>query len=189
LKRTTNNERDPQVDLARARTVEETEWARAGIPARYWDTILKQLKFRSCGFGTQKKGPKVTAAQQRQALRQVIVEPMRQLVVLGSFPTDEGALAAASSVLCQAAGEGAFVQMIDAAYARERLPKETNIYAVHNLMNHSSNERVEQVRDLLLRWRRPAKLVVVAGCKDPYSFCVNRLCLRPDAVGFIADPS
>lgn len=188
-KRTSEVERDPAVDVERARQIEEQDFARVGIPARFWDTLLRDLKFRRCGFAVQKKAPKITPQQQRQILRQIILEPHGQLVVLGSSPTDEGALAAASSTLVQARREGYVVRVIDAAYARERLPRETNVYVVHNILNHSSDERVEAVRDLLLRWRRPARIVVVAGCPDPYAFCTNRLCLKPDLVGFILDPA
>jgi len=158
-----------------------------GIPARFWDTLLKDVKFRSCDFRSRKKASKITPAQQRQILRQIIMEPRGQLVVLGSGPTDEGGLAAASSTLVQARREGYVVRVVDAAYTRERLPRETTLYAVHNIVNHASNERVEAVRDLLLRWRRPARIVVVAGCKNPYAFCINRLCLKPDLVGYCLD--
>ena len=192
-------ERDDPVDLDRARKLEEQDFARVGIPARFWDTLLQDLVFRQCSFAVEPnakpaktKTPKLRAPikphQQRQMLLQIIKDPRGQLVVLGASPTDEGALAAASSTLIQARREDYVVRVVDAAYTRERLPRETTVYAIHNILNDASNERVEAVRDLLLRWRRPARIVVVAGCRDPYAFCVNRLCLKPDLVGYILDP-
>jgi len=188
------------VDLERARTIEEQDYARVGIPSRFWDTWLKDLKFAGCNFGvwnkvkpkTNKKTKAVkanaTPAQQRAMLKQIIQEPRGQLVVLASEPTDEGALAAASSTLIQARSEGYTVQVVNAAYTHKRMPRNTAAYMVHNVTEHATDQKVEAVRDLLTRWRQPARIVVVGRCDDPYSFCVGRLCLKPDFVGFIQDP-
>jgi len=193
--------RDEPVDIERARDEEEQDFARVGIPSRFWDTLLKDLSFRECSFAVSTKAvPKkpsrrqtkikqpIRPHRQRQQLRQIIMEPRGQLVVLGSWPTDEGALAAAASTLVQTRQEGYTVRVVDAAYTRERMPQNTAAYLVHNILDHASDERVEAVRDLMLRWRRPARIIVVGGCRDPYAFCTTRLCLKPDLVGFIQDP-
>lgn len=185
----TKEERDEQVELVRAREKEEQDYARVGIPARFWDTLLKDLSFKQCGFGIQGKKAKTPPHQQRQQLRQLIKEPAGQLVVLGASPTDEGALAAASSTLVQARQEGYTVRVVNARYTREKLPSNTALYCVHNVLDDCTSERLEAVRDLLLRWQTPGRIVVVAGCQDPYAFCTTRLCLKPDLVGFIKDPA
>ncbi len=202
--RPTKEERDAAVDLVRARELEERDYARVGIPARFWDTLLKDLAFQQCNFDTSpsatlkkpRASKKLTTArctipphQQRQQLKQLIKEPSGQLVVLGSWPTDEGALAASSSALVQCRQEGYTVRFVNARYTREKLPGNTAAYCVHNILQDCTSERLEAVRDLLLRWRRPARIVVVAGCQDPLTFCMNRLCLKPDMVGLIKDPA
>lgn len=188
-------ELDP-LELARAREAAELEYGRLGIPARFWDTVLLPksekhptgLRFRSCFFPQNKKG--FTPAAQRSALSQVIAEPRGQLICIGSPVDGDAALAAACAVLCQAHDDGHRTALVNAEQTRSRLPDRLKMYVIHNLMFNCTDDRAEATRDLLVRYRRPARIVVVAGCnkkKDPYDWFTSRLCLYPDFVCWLRD--
>jgi len=175
----------------------------AGIPERYWFTPLDTLPFRQCKISVGDTAEKCTPDVQRIALERTATKPHGQLVCIGAMPDDDCALAAASWVLrkilihtgakkrnvglVNAAWltKGGFANAIDSDqaqnhYKRQHLPARATGYAIYNVTMGSDNTRCQGVRDLLLEYSSPVRIVVVAGCDDPYDFCLGRLYLKPD---------
>lgn len=174
--------------LERARTPLEQRYAKAGVPPEFWRVQIHEIPLRQTAYGIGKKAPKLSPAVQRRALQQLAIEPRGQLTAIGSNPTDEGALMAASWAAMQLVGYGYTVRWVNAETTEKRLPQSTMAYCVHNVMAGCSDARAEAVRDLLLRWRWPVRMIAIAGTTDPYNFCCSRLGLRPDFCLRVEDP-
>lgn len=177
----------PSID--RARDEAEQRLAKAGVPFRHWRHDIKKIPFRRCVIGPGKKAEFLRPATQRRALKQLIMEPHGQLVVVGSNPTDDGALMAASWVVRELLAFDFLAKFINATQAADRLSNGITGYAVHNVMANCSADRAEQLRDLLIRWTTPVRVVAVAGTQNPYDFCTSRLALKPDFCCYVQDPS
>lgn len=163
-------------NLERSRTEREADLGRVGIPPRYWDTVLNKLSFRFLECGKEK----VLPAVQRQALKQAVKEPQGQLICIGGHPTDEYALAAGYWVLRELRDREYVVTQFNLEDPPKRFHERTAGYLLHNLLGHATDDRVQTARNYLLRWNKPVRLVVVAACADPYTWCTTRLGLLPD---------
>jgi hypothetical protein len=175
-------------DYVRATTPDERFLLRAGVPADYWHTDLKQLKFRQIAIGKTK----VTPAQQRSGLKQLCVDPGGQLVVLASL-VEEAALRIACFCLAemQKAKLPFCLTTADQLWRIDKQDKEDakrmRCIMIHNLMAEATGPRLQSVRDTLYHQRFRARLLVVAGTKDPFGFVTTRLHLRPDLCCYVED--
>jgi len=173
-----------------------------GIPERYCKVMLDSLPFRSCKISVGDTAEDCTPDVQRRALRGAVAKPEGQLICIGSTPDDDSAFAAASWIMRQLVVEDGAVKknvgIVDAAwlgnrgfidvvttdqiqnqYKRQHLPSRADGYTIYNVTMGSDATHCQGVRNLLTWYTRPIKVVVVAGCSDPYAFCLGRLYKRP----------
>ncbi len=172
---------------------EELVFYQRGIPRRFW-----RLKDHELRFGNLKiMKENLSAAVQRQHLQAAIVEPARQLIVLGSVPSDEAALAAAFWVLHTVVSRSVVdprryasyrTAVVDAQNAklREQDRDHPRFLLFHNILDRCSDARAERVRDWLVTFRNSVRLVVVAS-NNPYTFCTQRLGLMPSGCCLLRD--
>lgn len=180
----------------------------ARLPESYWKTSLTELDFRRCAVDIVGSGTKEwTPAKQRSELERVAKNPRGQLICIGSKPYEEAAFAAACWMLrellhsfdCKKRvgavnaawlGNGGFADVVTSDevrdhYKREHLPAHAGGYAIYNTTVDSDNTHCQGVRNLLEEYSSPIRIVVVAGCSDPYDFCRGRLHLRPDVCCYL----
>jgi hypothetical protein len=112
------------------------------------------------------------------------VHPFRQLVVMSSAITDEQALAAAYWLVIRIIeaheNKNYAFSVVDAqedVYFNER--KIPRVIMIHNVLDKASNNRIEHVRDLLLRYDFSVRILVLTNVVDPYMFCAQRIGIIP----------
>lgn len=172
----------------RASTEAQRAYAKAGIPARFWQVKPDDLLLRPCRQEAGSKTISASSAVQKTALRQCVSDPRGQLICIGSTPTDEGALMVASSVAMGLLHHNVHPRFLDTQYVRKRIPKPVSAVVFYNLLHHASDDRTEAVRDRLLSFAYTVRIVCVAGCADPYEFCTTRLGLYPEFCCYALDP-
>jgi hypothetical protein len=58
---------------------------------------------------------------------------------------------------------------------------------LHNVMNETTPARLEEVRDVLVANDESFRVVALAGSKNPETWALNKLRLRPTAVFYLKD--
>lgn len=172
----------------------EKKYWKVGIPRSVWDLrSLSEIPFRNCPY----RGSVNSGTVQRWQLKQIWLEPQYQLACIGSAgPQDaandfiDHAMRAAYFVLMRLLEEFAIkVQVIDAAYEKPKLKKRVGAALIHNITPRSSTDKLERVRDLVLRspLRYKPRIIVVTNSVNPEQFCKNKLGFIP-TLACVADP-
>jgi hypothetical protein len=172
----------PIHDVAFARDPHERRLAQAGVPREFWHLGVKQIHFATLTAW----GRKVAPAEQRFWLKALIREPRRELVVIGSPYEELPGLALAFITAMEFGRQGNEYnkthRVVDTDTQFLPLPylKMPEVLILHNLIDNAPDERIMRVRDTLLRFRGAVRIVVVAGTRDPWSWSMSKLLLRPD---------
>jgi len=173
-------------DLSLARDERELRLAQACVPREFWNLELSSIAMaRISAWG----GRKVSVAEQRFWCKTLLKQPRNQKCFIGSV--GESAGLALATVLAHDMGFNKKKQQYDQTYRilsvdAQHLPikRESGpgpgIIIVHNVLDKSPAERIMHVRDLLLRFPKTIRLVVIDGTRDPWGWTMNNLVLRPD---------
>ena len=176
----------PNPDRFLARTPTEKMLSAAGVPVHFWNTDLKRVKFRGSTF----RGRKLSATATRSYLEADLREPPRRqpIVVVASQPTDTGALYLAYGVMVQYGNiHSVPTAIINAAEDVPHFQDYPPFVLVHNILDKATAERVEKVRDVLLRFPVAFRVVVLAGVADPEKWLKSRVGIYPDLVVRVGD--
>jgi hypothetical protein len=173
-------------DVVLVRTPLERAFCSARIPAYLWNPDPRMVTFMSTAF----KGKSLSAYAQKQWVVRLVKETPRKAptVVIGSKPTDTGALHAAYCLLSSyIRNRGRDVAVIDAAQPLSYLETYPGCLVVHNILDKATIERVQQVRDILSRFLHAFRIVVIGGNADPEKWITERAAIYPDVVLRVAD--
>ena len=159
---------------------------RALVPAYFWAPDEALIKYRATTF----RGKQLSGAAQRQWVKKLGIRVPRKAptVVIGSDPTDNGALYTAYYMLSQyIKTKGRDVAVLNAANYVTRMETYPGCAVIHNILNKATDERAQQVRDLCNRFLHTFKLVVIGGATDPEKWMVTRAGIYPDVVLRVKD--
>lgn len=172
--------------LYRSKT-EKLYW-KHGIPKEAWRTQklgdLNFVKYKYAGF-------EFPPSVQKQALRQVWKAPRQQIICIANKPgSKRGKEEGYSSSVEPAILAGMFalrrtidehrraVQIIQAGLENDAI-KSPKVVLIHNVLGDATRERIQEVRDLLFRYKYCPRILVVSVCDHPEDFCRNRLGIYP----------
>lgn len=179
-------ERKSKPDGVIANSPQERALCRALVPPYFWNPNIDNVSFRA----TKLRGKVLSAAAQKQWATKLQLRIPRRgpLIVIGSEPTDTGALYTAYYMLLGFRKRtGRDVAVLDAAQPVPRLEGYPGCAVVHNVLEKATGDRVQAVRDIVTRFHYTMKLVVVAGTKDPEKWAVTKAALYPDLVLYVKD--
>lgn len=173
-------------DIQLARDAREVRLAHQGVPREYWSLTPNDIGFASIkAWG----GRKVSPAEQRFWFKSLIKQQNRQKCIIASATEDAG-LALATAVAVNFGYEiknqeyqgPQRIISVDAQYlpAKREPHQEVAIVLVHNVLANAPAERIMKVRDILVRYPKSVRMVVVLGTKDPWGWSMNNLVIRPD---------
>lgn len=173
-------------DSALARDARELRLALSGVPREFWHLEVKDIGLAAIkAWG----GRKVSPVEQRFWCKTLLKQPSRQKCIIGSL--DEGAGLALATVLATQLGYNKKSQEYEHTYRilnldAQHLPykkepgSEIAAVVIHNVLADSPSERIMLVRDMMLKFPRALRFLVVEGTRDPWGWCMNNLVLRPD---------
>jgi len=161
--------------------------AKAGIPRRFWHLSISQINFIPTPF----YGASLSTIAQRHWVNYLVKSTKwnrHRVVVIGSSPTDEGAIALASYILERAARRNCPVMFDDVAHnERTWYDPYPYFFALQNVTKNITRERSILVRDAMRRFYSATTIICVAGITDPYKFACNHLNVYPDAALRVMD--
>jgi hypothetical protein len=148
-----------------------------GIQAKYCRTNFDQMRLRRVAIGRVY----LSETGQRTLLKATIHHPRKQLIVMASEPNDEQALAGAYWLLIKLYEDkklrfGVIDSQRNMYYRKGEVPR---VILIHNILANATGERLERIRDTLLRYPLSVRIVVLCGVRDPYVFCVQNIGLVP----------
>lgn len=155
----------------------ERIFTRLGIQAAYCRTDFETMSLKRVLIGQIF----LSAIGQRTLMKATWVHPQHQLIVMTAEPTDTAAMMGAYWMLIKLyETRGLRFEIINAEEGQKYIPgKIPRVIMVHNILPRASDERVERVRDILLRFHLSVRIVVLCNVANPYLFCVQRLGLVP----------
>ena len=148
-------------------TSDQRRMHKNGIPREFWPLVEeKEVRFSPYQYRSHKKDV-VSALVQRDIFKCLCHETRRNHPIIGIFckPTDSGALTAAYSLLDSYAEKGYPVLVTDGAEISQIkwIAKYPACLVVHNVLTKASPQRLEDVRDILNKFRYSLRIVVIAG--------------------------
>jgi hypothetical protein len=173
-------------DYKLAKNAEERILAKVGIPRRFWNVKPDDLGF----FQTDYYGVKLSTQGQRQWLRSFLSKKSgrvgKNLVVVGSDPTDEGALALGCILVRRILEFGLAVAIADVQYI-PLLDPYPDVILLHNMVSGYRVDQLKETRDALRRFGGCLRILAVAGERNPFRFATAKLGIYPDTVFVVKD--
>lgn len=159
----------------------------AGIPREYWSLVqTRSPKFSGFDLG---RGKLVSGVVQRNTFKGLCNETRRNhpLVVCFSGPTDNGALVVGYSLLDSYAETNYATKCRDMSHPFVFLKKYPKLFLFHNILVNATMERIQDTRDMLLKFRYAFRVVVITGKpKVPSKWFQETFGVRPTYC-FMAD--
>lgn len=166
----------------KARDTTEQLLAKHELPAEFWSKLLKDFSFRSTPF----RGSSLSTTAQRKWCEAIVVDPpYTPFFVVASYPTDRGAQALTTWMFRHRMARDRRGVYTNAASVFDYSKTYTSI-AIHNVTHNSTEQRYEQVRDIVVAYPEAFRIVTVAT-KTPEAWTLNHLHLRPTAVFYLKD--
>lgn len=135
----------------------------AGVPERYWGAAVEQF----CFVPFRSDDREISEHRQRQTLEHLLTGDGLQenaIVGIGSAPTDDLALAFASTLVKAALQQDLRVEMLDASqYLKLDDPPPLDVVLLHNVNIDSDPMRIRQARDILRCYEGSFRAVAYAG--------------------------
>ena len=164
-------------------------YAKLEIDRAYWHPTPD--KWPHVRFSRVKSGQTIwSSILQRQWVQATIEDPKNQLLILSSTGDDSNAMTMAAYIAAKINYRRHFVLTTDISYRIPHIPKGESLptfLLFHNILGNATNARCEQLRNNLVRFRNCARVVVVAGCKNPHRFATEKLGLSADCYCRIAE--
>lgn len=146
--------------------------ANAGVERALWNITIQDIKMAQCNLQQRR----ITPQEQTWHLRWLVQRPGRQLCCFGTPGQDQPGIALAVAVVNAMSLQ---VAMLDAQHLPTSVEHYPRAIVIHNILHDASVQRVEQVRDVCLRFSQAVRILVVAGTRDPAAWCLNRIRLAP----------
>jgi len=185
---------DSKIDRLLASTRYERDLAQEGIRKQFWKPELSSVKFHTTELGPNS----ISAIAQRQWVKALIKETPRKkpLIIISSGPTDNGGLYLAYYIalklvdiqkeLKKSTEKTIKLYTIDAAEGIKYNKEYPYCIIIHNTVGNTK-ERLQTVRDLLLRFQYAIRIVVPVAERNPYHWCVNRIGRYPTVALKVSD--
>ena len=168
--------------IIKAITTEEKYLAEIGVPSEYWKLLLKDFSFITTPF---RKGKLSLVAQKRWCESLVIEPPYCPIFIIGSYPTDRGAVALASWMLRHRLSRDKRILFATAGMEINYRRTYTTI-CIQNVAQEATPKRCEEVKDLVLAYDNAFRVIAVAT-KTPEAWSLNKIHLKPTAVFKVKD--
>lgn len=158
---------------------------RIGVPPQFWNPDARLIKFKPVTVGKTKISP----TAQRQFIRAYVKHPPRNrpFVTITSGPTDTGALYLGYFLLTRFAKMSHTVAMLDTAQPIQFMERFPEMVLIYNVLGYGTQERIQTVRDTLLRFRSSFKILVVVGVDNPYQWTTDSVGIYPQMVFNVKD--
>ena len=151
-------------DAVHATTTDHKKWADVGIPRDHWSYIEEEDHHFTAFTGKEKT--KVTPTDQKNSFLSLVreIKTGHPLIIAYSEPTDFGALTFAYSILTTYQTAHLPVASIDLQYgSNQDLRIYPRVVVFHNVSISSTPQRIETLRDLVLRFRYAIRVVAIGG--------------------------
>jgi len=160
---------------------------RWNVLPHFWNPELSNIAFRAANY----RGKKFSASGQRQWVKSLSKGFFRRMptVVIGSTPTDNGAMYLGCHILAQfVKHKGKEVYVRNAASPVKHLTTYPHLILTHNLLENSPMDHLQPLRTFLTeRFPHAGHLLVVGGCRDPEKWMYTKLGMYPDVVMLVSD--
>jgi len=158
---------------------------RTGVPPEFWNPEYKNVSFKPVSLGSTKISP----TAQKQFIRAYLKHPPRNrpFITITSGPTDNGALYLGYLLLIRYAKDSHTVAALDAAQPIQFMEQFPELILIHNILGKATQERVEVVRDILVKFRSSFKVLVVADTDNPYQWTTKNIGVYPHMVFKVGD--
>jgi len=128
----------------------------------------------------------ITPIKQAHWMRRVLKEPElllgadKPIVSVSGWPDDRIGLFFTALLAAIAFNKNIRIRCIDIANPEEHVYSQTHVVVLHNVITEATSERIQTTRDLVVKYRKLPRFLVLSGFAEPLQLFKERLRLRPD---------